>query len=185
MHENIFSTMEIDPNEPVFNKNVLEVLTIGNELCLLIDNSEKYDKFDFLSVLHRLLPLLYLKASLLKKVAASNPDSSERFVTEEQYELTYQTLKKLFSTGDLFYVTPKKDVTVKVSLAEFLTDVYQDIKDFIMLYQKPSIGAKENAINECITLFEKHWGPKLIASLQALHLLIYPVSSKIFDDESF
>lgn len=177
--------MEIDPNEPVFNKNVLEVLTISNELCLLIDNSEKYDKLDFLNVLHRLLPLLYLKASLLKYVQASNPDANERFVTEEQYELTYQSLKKLFAAGDLFYVTQKKDITVKVSLAEFLTDVYQDIKDFMMLYQKPSISAKENAINECITLFEKHWGPKLIASLQALHVLIYPVSSKTFDTDSF
>jgi len=177
--------MEIDPNEPVFNKNVLEVLTISNELCLLIDNSEKYDKYDFLIILHRLLPLLYLKASLVKKVAASNPDASERFVTEEQYELTYQSLKKLFASGDVFYVTQKKDITVKVSLAEFLTDVYQDIKDFLMLYQKSSIGAKENAINECVTLFEKHWGLKLIAALQPLHVLIYPISSKIFDRESF
>lgn len=173
--------MEIDPNEPVFNKNVLEVLTISNELCLLIENSEKYDKYDVLNILHRLLPLLYLKASLLKKVSASNPDASERFVTEEQYELIYQSLKKLLAVGDIFYVVQKKDIPVKVSLAEFLTDVYQDIKDFLMLYQKPSIGAKENAINECVTLFEKHWGPKLLASLQALHVLIYPVSSKIFD----
>jgi len=177
--------MEIDPNEPVFNKNVLEVLTISNELCLLIDNSDKYDKNDFLIILHRLLPLLYLKASLLKKVQASNPDASERFVTEEQYELIYQTMKKLFANGDIFYVSSKKENQIKVSLAEFVTDIYQDMKDFLMLYQKSSISAKENAINECVTLFEKHWGPKLIASLQALHLSIYPASSKIFDKDSF
>ena len=177
--------MEIDPNEPVFNKNVIEVLTISNELCLLLDNSEKYDKNDFLIFLHRLLPLLYLKASLLKKVQASNPDASERFVTEEQYELIYQSMKKLFADGDIFYVTGKKENQIKVSLAEFITDIYQDMKDFLILYQKSSIGAKENAIIECVNLFEKHWGPKLIASLQALHLIIYPVSSKIFDKDSY
>lgn len=177
--------MEIDPKEPVFNKNVLEVLTISNELCLLFDNSDKYDKNDFLTVLQRLLPLLYLKASLMNKVAASNPDASERFVTEEQYELTYQALKKIFSSGDLFSVASRNEVAIKVSLSEFLTDIYQDIKDFVMLYQRPTISAKENAINECIILFEKHWGPKLIAALQALHQLKYPVSAKIFDKELF
>ena len=101
--------MEIDPKEPVFNKSIVEVLTISNELCLLIENSDKYDKNDFLNILHRLLPLLYLKASLLKRVTASNPDANERFVTEEQYEIIYQSLRKLFSVGDIFYVVQNKD----------------------------------------------------------------------------
>jgi hypothetical protein len=175
--------MEIDPNEPVYNKNVLEVLTIGNELCLLIENIDKYEKSEVLNILHRLLPLLYLKASLMKKVATSNPDTAERFVTEEQYELVYQSLKKLLKVGDIVYVLQKNDVPVKASLAEFITDVYQDFKDFVLLYQKPSISAKENAINECVAQFEKHWGPKLLASLQAMHVLIYPSSAKIFEQE--
>jgi len=175
--------MEIDPNEPVFNRNVLEVLTISNELCLLIDNTEKYEKSDVLNILHRLLPLLYLKASLLKPIAASNPDSSERFVTEEQYELIYQSFKKLLGQDDIIYIIQKKDISVKASLAEYIIDVYQDIKDFLMLYQKPSISAKENAINECITLFEKHWGPRLLTSLNAMHTLIYPVKSEKYDKD--
>ena len=175
--------MEIEPNDPVFYKNVIEVLTISNELCLLIDNSEKYDKYDILNILHHILPLLYLKASLLKKVPASNPDASERFVTEEQYELIYRSLKKLFAADDYSYTLQDKNIPVKISLAEILTDIFQDIKDFLILYQKPSIAAKENAINECINLFEKHWGPKLLIFLQAIHVLIYPGSSKIFDKE--
>ena len=175
--------MEIDPNEPVFNRNVLEVLTISNELCLLIDNIEKYDKLEVLNILHRLLPLLYLKASLLNPVAASNPDSAERIVTEEQYELIYQSLKRLLGPDDLFYVIQKKDIPAKASLAEYITDVYQDIKDFLMLYQKSSISAKENAINECVNLFKKHWGPRLLTSLQTMHALIYPVKSEFYDKD--
>ena len=175
--------MEIDPNEPVFNRNVLEVLTISNELCLLIDSIEKYEKSDVLNILHRLLPLLYLKASLLKPVAASNPDSAERIVTEEQYELIYQSLKKLLGSDDLFYVIQTKDIPVKASLAEYITDVYQDIKDFLMLYQKSSISAKENAINECVTLFKRHWGPRLLTSLQTMHAMIYPVKSEFYDKD--
>ena len=173
--------MDIDPKEPVFNRNVLEVLTISNEFCLLIDNTEKYEKPEVLNILHRLLPLLYLKASLLKPIAASNPDSSERFVTEEQYELVYQLFKKLLGPDDIFYILQKKDIAVKASLAEYIVDVYQDIKDFLMLYQKSSISAKENAINECVTLFQNHWGPRLLASLHAMHSLIYPAKSETYD----
>ena len=175
--------MEIDPKEPVLNRNVVEVLTISNEFCLLIDNTEKYDKSEVLTILHRLFPLLYLKASLLKPVVASNPDASERFVTEEQYELIYQSFKKLLGSDDVFYVMQNKGISAKGSLAEYIIDVYQDIKDFLMLYQKPSISAKENAINECITLFQTHWGPRLLASLQAMHALIYPVKSEYYDKD--
>jgi len=176
--------MDIDPNEPVFSKNVLEVLTISNELCLLIENSEKYEKHEVLTILHRLLPLLYLKASLIKKVNATNPDTSERFVTEEEYELIFQSLKKLLgSTGDSFYVLDKNNTSIKSSLAEYLTDIYQDIKDFLTLYQKSSMSAKENAINECVTLYETHWGPRLLSSLQAIHVLVYPVKAIKFNKD--
>ncbi|MDP4241088.1 MAG: DUF5063 domain-containing protein, partial [Bacteroidota bacterium] len=116
-------------------------------------------------------------------VPSSNPEASERFVTEEQYELVYQSLKKLLASDDTCFVIKKKEIAAKASLAELLTDIYQDIKDFVLLYQKPSFSAKENAINECISLFEKNWGPKLLATLQALHLIIYPASSKVFDHD--
>jgi hypothetical protein len=167
--------MQFDPNEPVFSKKVIEVLTISNEFCLLIEKAETYERTDFLLILHRILPLLYLKASLLTNVEASNPEIKERFVNEEQYELIYHSLKRIFGSDDRFKENVNNISANPGSFSEYLSDVYQDIKDFLVLYQKPSMSAKENAINECLLFFKNHWGYRALMSVTNIHPLLYPL----------
>ena len=170
--------MQFDPNEPVFSKKVIEVLTISNEFCLLIEKADSYERNDFFLVLHRILPLLYLKASLLTPVDASNPEMKDRFVNEEQYELIYLSLKKIFGTDDLFKEALHKEPESQGSFSEYLSDVYQDIKDFLVLYQKPSMSAKENAINDCLLFFKEHWGYRALMSVANIHNLLYSVKKE-------
>lgn len=165
--------MQFDPKEPVFSKKVIEVLTISNEFCLLIEKADSYEKTDFFLVLHRILPLLYLKASLLTPVEASNPEIKDRFVNEEQYELIYLSIKKIFGTDDLFKEAFHKNQENPGSFSEYLSDVYQDIKDFLVLYQKPSMSAKENAINDCLLFFKSHWGYRALMCVVNIHPLLY------------
>lgn len=167
--------MQFDPNEPVFSKKVIEVLTISNEFCLLIEKAESYQRTDFFLVLHRILPLLYLKASLLTPIEASNPEIKDRFVNEEQYELIYYSLKKIFGSDDKFKEVNHNNTVSPGSFSEYLSDVYQDIKDFVVLYQKPSMSAKENAVNDCLLFFKNHWGYRALLSVTNLHPILYPV----------
>ena len=166
--------MQFDPNEPVFSKNVIEVLTISNEFCLLIEKANSYERNDFFLVLHRILPLLYLKASLLIPIEASNPEIKDRFVNEEQYELIYLSLKNIFGSDDIFKEALHKNAENPGSFSEYLSDVYQDIKDFLVLYQKPSMSAKENAVNDCLLFFKNHWGYRSLISVTNIHSLLYP-----------
>lgn len=168
--------MQFDPNEPVFSKKIIEVLTISNEFCLLIEKADSYERTDFFLVLHRILPLLYLKTSLLTPIEASNPDIKDRFVNEEQYELIYHSLKRIFGTDDRFKEAIHKNPESHGSFSEYLSDVYQDIKDFVVLYQKPSMSAKENAINDCLLFFKNHWGYRALLSVSNLHPLLYSAS---------
>ena len=58
---------------------------------------------------------------------------------------------------------------IKTSISELLTDIYQDMNDFILLYQKESRAAKQNAAGECKVLFFSHWGVRIIDLLKVIH----------------
>jgi hypothetical protein len=169
--------MNSDSQDKVHSKNVIEVLTIANEVCIFLEEIEKYEKQFIYLYLQKILPLLYLKGALLPDVELSSEEAYERFVTQDQWETIYNSLQKKFGKDDSFlfidYVIKMDDETEKGSIAEFIADLYQDLKDFLLLYQKNTIASRENAVHSCKLLFEEHWGVKLINVHKAIHMLLY------------
>ena len=168
-------------NEPAYSKNVIEFLTVANEYCLFIEKSENYSKIDILQFLQKISPLLYLKGSLLPVVNVENKETNERFVTEEQWETIFNELRKKFNKDDNYWFidfnSPDENDPVKASLAENFADIYQDLKDFVMLYQKNTRAAKQNAVYECKLLFKTHWGYCITNAQKAIHHLLYKNNS--------
>ncbi|MCF8302157.1 MAG: DUF5063 domain-containing protein [Bacteroidales bacterium] len=165
------------PNEPVYSKNVLEMLTVANEYCLFIEKVHKYSKEDTLQYLRKISPLLYIKGSLLPDLEPTNPETIQRFVTEENWEIIFNELRDKLADDDQYYFIDHSETShndpIKGSLADNYTDVYQDLKDFIMLYQQTSREAKENAVSECKELFKTHWGFRIVKGIKVLHYLTY------------
>ena len=52
-------------DERVYSKEIVEFVTVGVEFCGWVERSAETDRRNFLLTLTRILPLLYLKASLL------------------------------------------------------------------------------------------------------------------------
>lgn len=167
--------MNEHPNNPVYSKQVIEMLTVANEYCLFMEKCDDYPIEDILSYCRHILPLIYLKGSLVKPLIPAEPDDAERFVTEESWESLFNTLRNKFYPDDHFWMCqdPRDENTEieKNSLAEHLADIYQDMKDFVMLYQKNRHSARENAIAGIASYFMDHYGPAITKSLYALHLL--------------
>jgi hypothetical protein len=118
-------------------------------------------------------PLLYLKGSLLPLVEENEDTFSERYVTEEQWEAVFKTLREKFGTEDVYYVHDHNYDTVEVSLADNLADIYQDMKDFVMLYQKNLAFSRQNAVAQIRSLFYDHWGLRVLDALRATHNLLF------------
>jgi len=167
-------------NHPVYAKQVIELLTVANEFCLFTQKIEDYSKEDIISYYRRIIPLLYLKGTLIADIEPQDPDLNERFVLEEDWEVVFNTLRNKLYPNDHFWVCqdPHNEDTEaeKASIAECIADVYQDMKDFLMLYQKNLTGAKENAVHEVFINFPSHWGPALTKALYALHLIYMEAS---------
>jgi hypothetical protein len=167
--------MEGEHKELVFSHKVVEMITVANEFCIFIEESEKYSKIQMLAYLEKVIPLLYLKGSLLPNVEVSDESANERFVTEEQWEKIYLELKFKFEKEDVFFInenTSEKD-SLKCSFADNITDIYQDMKDFILLYQQNTMASRENAVNSCKLCFENHWGYRAIRCMYAIHHLLH------------
>ncbi len=159
------------------SKPVIEMATVANEYCYFLENIEKKEKEDVLEFLQRILPLLYLKGSLLPIVDPEYPEANERFVTEEQWEKVFTSLRDKFEKDDEYWIIDPQYINetepLKASLSENMTDIYQDMKDFIFLLQKNTLAARENAINQCRVLHGDHWGYRVGNVFSRIHHLIY------------
>jgi hypothetical protein len=170
------------PVDPVYSKNVLEFYTVANEYCLFMEKATDYSKNDFMGYLQKICPLIYIKASLLPDIEVADEEGLEHFVTEEHWEDLFNIIHQKMGDDDLYYFIDHHEKThqdaVKASLAENLTDIYQDLKDFLLLYGKPLKASRENAVNDCKRLFERRFGYRLVNAHSAIHYLLFSEGEK-------
>lgn len=174
-------------NEDIIkSKPVIEMLTVANDYCLFFESADKYSKKDVMDYFRRIAPLLYLKASLLPEMIPTDDTFSERYVTEEQWEAIFKILTELFGSDDRYHALDHNNDSIDASLADNMADIYQDMKDFVMLFQKNHFYAKENAVTQCYALFQSHWGRILLQALNAVHQIAYGQADQaIFPDDDY
>jgi hypothetical protein len=167
-------------HDDLYSRKVIDMLTVANEYCLFMEKAEDYTKEKVFEYLQKLLPLIYLKASLLPDIPVNDENAAEHFVTEEQWENLFNTLSIKFGSDDIYYFIDLNEKShsdpVKASLSENLTDLYQDLKDFVLLYQKPLRSSQENAVRDCRNLFETRFGYRLVNAQQAIHHVVFPLT---------
>jgi len=164
------------PDDITLSKSMLEMLTVANEYCFFIESAEKKSKDTILKFANSILPLMYLKGTLLPAIEVANPEAKERFVTEEQWENVFTALREKFTDSDEFWIIDPQHINesepLNASFSENLADIYQDMKDLVMLYQKNTLAARENAMADCKELFENHWGYRIVNILPRMHFLL-------------
>jgi len=165
-------------SDPVYSSNVIEFVAVANEFCKYAEHASELKGVELLKILQRILPLMYLKASLLPQLNSYFEDGNEKFVTESDWIRIHDTLKEKFGTAnDYLEVFDEKinesEGPVLSSISENMADIYQDMKDFLLLYQTGTGEVMNDAVWECRMNFENFWGQKLVNSLRAIHKFIY------------
>jgi len=164
--------------DPVYSRNVVEFTAVAVEFCKYAEHASELKGDEMLKILQRLLPLLYLKASLLPELEPFFEDGNEKFVNEADWSRISESFRQLLGTADdyLEIFDEKFEVTeapVPSSISENMADIYQDIKDFLLLYQTGTPEVMNDAVWECRMNFESLWGQKLVNSMRAIHKFIY------------
>jgi hypothetical protein len=174
-------------NSLVYSKNVIELITVANEFCSFLERADDLESADFLSRLQKMLPLLYLKASLLPKFEFEPDDELEKYVTEVEYNLIQQKILVHTGAGDDYQEVfipgmQFSESALTSSIAENVADIYQDMKDLVMSFRTMNDEVMEQALWESQANFAQVWGQKLVNCLRAVHNLIYSESNT--DDDS-
>jgi hypothetical protein len=167
--------MQTDFEHPVYSKNVIEFVTVAKEFCAWLENTANLSRSEFVDTGRKMLPLLYLKASVLPKSDTMlEDDFLEKFVSEEEYQQIVNAV--LLKTGpyndylEVFTADMQRSVEpLTASISENLADIYQDIKDFLMSYRTAVTEIMNDALIELVGSFEEFWGQRLVNVLRALH----------------
>jgi len=163
----------------VYSKNVLEFVTVSNEFCNLLEQSGEYPKKDFIGVSLKILPLLYLKASVLPHTEEELADEFiEKAVDEGLYQQVLNGVRvKMGQHDDYLEVftadMQHSDMPLTATVSEDLADIYQDVKNFLEAYKTAVTEIMNDALFELVNNFELYWGQKLVNTLRALHNVYY------------
>ncbi len=163
----------------IYHKNTIEFVTVAVEFCSFIEQTPSSDKKKFTETAVKILPFLYLKACMLPK--CEEPEdiyTSEKFVTEEVYELIRNRIASLMGSQDSYLEVfmadmQYSDTPIVAYISEDIADIYQDAKDFVSAYR---IGIEEQmyeALYNCRTNFKNYWGQKLTNVLRPLHNIVF------------
>jgi len=133
---------------------------------------------DFWIMQLQMLSEIYSGIFLLPPITARYSSEVDKFVTEREYNLVYSNLvsyigalDKFFDFNDLSHPGALK--VVEVSLSEILTDIYQELKDFVLLYDTGTLENMNDAIADCFDTFGRYWGIKLLSATRIIHANLF------------
>lgn len=75
------------------------------------------------------------------------------------------------------------DTPITASISEDLSDIYQDLKNFITVFERGVTDNMNDALYFCIENFKSYWGQKLVNVLRALHSLKYTIVNDNLDED--
>jgi hypothetical protein len=177
------------PDHIVYSKKVIEFVTVAAETCLFLEHANEFTKTDFVQKSIKILPLLYLDASLLDIPDPVFEEIPERFVNEEDYQYVHELVEQLLGSDDSYLEVfhpdmALSDTPIAAFVSENLADVYQELKDFAANYQLGDIDIMNDALVACLDAFGEHWGQKLLNALRALHAVRFSEGFGLEDSDN-
>jgi len=179
-----------EESQVIFDRNTVEFVTVAAEFCGFLERAENMQRETFVDTTLKILPLLYLKASMLPKVEQLGDEETETYVTEEIYEILRMNISYVLAEKDdyleVFLPDMKySDTPLKRNVSEDLADIYQDIKDFVFVFSLGFNQTMNDALYQCKENFAAYWGQKLVNTLRALHDIKYNTDNDLDSEDTF
>ena len=176
-------------SQVIFDKNSIEFVTVAAEYCSFIERSRGADKKSFVDTALKILPLLYLKASLIPECELIGEGDLEVFVTEDDYEYVRLVVAHVMGAQDDYLEVfhpdmAYSDTPIKKTISEDLADIYQDLKDFISVFQLGMNATMNDSLCVCKDHFAEFWGQRLVNTMRALHDVKYNTSDDDADADA-
>lgn len=162
-------------HDKVYSASVVEFVTVAKELLLFLTTSAKISREEFVDKLQKFIPLIYLKGTMLPVIDSDEEAMCEDAVTEDEYNTLFALIKskmgeyddylEIFDDVDGFHEEP-----VVHTVSEKISDIYQDLKNFVHSYKSGVDAVMGEAIWNLNNNFDLYWGKACAEVLRAIHL---------------
>ncbi len=168
-------------DNPLYQRDILEFVTVAVQYCAYLEDTEERSRESFVDTMSKLLPLLYLKGSLLPQYETYADNMLSDYVTEENYDIVRNNIAYIMADKDDYldvFVDDMKysDEPILMTISENLADIYQDIKNFVYIYKQGVEDEMMSALEQCNQYFKTEWGQKLVNVLRAIHEVKYSLT---------
>lgn len=173
----------------LYSLQVSEFVQTAGEFCIFIENAEQFTKRDFIFKSRELLPLIYYRMINLPELDTYTEEVNEKYVSEQDWDHIYTIILSKMGEHDSFLevfapAMQEEEGPVVASIAEHFSDIYQDIKNFITLYNLGDAVIMNDALWECKMNFEEYWGQRLVNALRAIHMLTTGDEKALEEDDA-
>ena len=165
-------------SDPILSKQTEDFVRTALEFCVLIEKHTQTGREFFINNMIKVLPLLYLKVSIIPKIEENYDSDLKTKVNEEMYNRVEESIGSLLGNDNLYLETFHPDIRlsdspVAVKISEDLADIYQDLGNFIAVFKNGQRETMNDSLALCVQNFEKYWGQRLLNALRALHYIKY------------
>jgi len=157
----------------IYSKPVLDLVTVSTEFCKYVEQCEGKEAEEFCRVMRGLLPMLYLKMTLLGDVPETMGWNDHK-VTEGDYDYVRSAVASVLADKDDFLDVFVEDFKyseqpVLCTVSESLADIYQQLRELVESFRDGYEDAMQVALFETADEFRMQWGQKLLNALRAIH----------------
>ena len=165
-------------SEAILSKQTEDFVRTALEFCVLVEKHTQTGREFFIGNMIKVLPLLYLKVSIIPPIEENYDSDLKTKVNEEMYNKIEESISRLLGNDNLYLETFHPDIRlsdspVAVKISEDLADIYQDLGNFIAVFKNGQKETMNDSLALCVLNFEKYWGQRLLNALRALHYIKY------------
>ena len=170
------NTSKISPNSIAF-------IGLANEYCTTLANAQQYEQAEFVDSMLKLLPRIYISATDIS--IGNEPEAYiEPYLDEDYYESVRHHVEMVMGPDDIYLEVFEADMKysdtpISASIAEGLTDIFQDLFNFVNNVKDTPQEQISDYVAVCKENFETFWGQRLCNVMKALHDIKYNHDNRI------
>lgn len=160
----------------VYSNEMVEFVRAANDCCEFLEELKGTQGRAFISDSVRYLSAVYSTFVVTGDTEPVLDSPAESTVTEQEWSTLFQQIAMILGPyNDILRIADEgefdRSEVVSHTISEDLSDLYQELKDFISIYGRGLDELMNDAGWELKERFAEHWGTKLLRALQALHKL--------------
>ena len=168
-------------NEIIDTKTFKEFLNEVASFCRFMELGEKINTRAFLKLTQTHLQKLYLHGQQLQVVDLNYNKDIDDLLTDTEFKTVLLSISNKLSDKTLYWIvfdpTNEGDTEpVCGDLTDDLGDIYKDLKNALLLFEKQQPAEIENAVWSFKSSFDIHWSTHCINAIYALHYFIQNAS---------